>query len=166
MHKAALLCLALSSGALAQEDPDLRFLTDYAETRAWQLGRPASVRVTPDGSTVLFLRALPRNPELRLFAFDVKTARVRELVTPEQVLGGAGEQLSPGGAARSCRSRAAPLRSSRTHRPSSSPRRSFGGTRDGGGQRTRGPSCGRRRIRAVSRSSGSATPLILRSRST
>src|ERR671936_2674173 len=100
MHKAALLCLALSSSALAQEDPDLRFLTDYAETRAWQLGRPASIRETPDGSTVLFLRALPRNPELRLFAFDVKTARVRELVTPEQVLGGAGEQLSPEEAAR------------------------------------------------------------------
>src|SRR5918911_1700626 len=100
MHKAALLCFALASGALAQEDPDLRFLTDYTQTRAWQLGRPTSVRVTPDGSAVLFLRALPRNPELRLFAFDVKTAQVRELVTPEQVLGGAGEQLSPEEAAR------------------------------------------------------------------
>jgi dipeptidyl-peptidase-4 len=58
------------------------------------------VRVTPDGSTVLFLRALPRTPELRLFAFDVKTARTRELVTPEQVLGGADEQLSLEEAAR------------------------------------------------------------------
>src|SRR5205814_6725309 len=100
MHKAALLCLALSSSALAQEDADLRFLTDYAQTRAWQLGRPTSIRVTPDGSAALFLRALPRNPELRLFSFDVKTARVRELVTPEQVLGGAAEQLSPEEAAR------------------------------------------------------------------
>src|SRR5919201_47844 len=100
MHKAALLCLALSSSALAQEDADLRFLTDYAQTRAWQLGRPTSIRVTPDGSAVLFLRALPRNPELRLYSFDVKTARVRELITPEQVLGGAGEQVSPEEAAR------------------------------------------------------------------
>src|ERR687883_1040936 len=100
MHKPALLCLALSCGALAQEDADLRFLTDYAQTRAWQLGRPTSIRVTPDGSAVLFLRAPPRNPELRLFSFDVKTARVRELITPEQVLGGAGEQVSPEEAAR------------------------------------------------------------------
>jgi dipeptidyl-peptidase 4 len=101
MHKLALaLALALPLGARAQDDKDLRFLTDFAQTRAWQLGRPASIRVTPDGGTVLFLRALPRNPELRLFAFDVKTAQVRELVTPEQLLGGAGEQLSPEEAAR------------------------------------------------------------------
>ncbi|HYZ89424.1 MAG TPA: DPP IV N-terminal domain-containing protein, partial [Myxococcales bacterium] len=101
MHRIALaLGLALAFGARAQEDADLRFLTDYAQTRAWQLGRPTSIRVTPDGGTVLLLRALPRNPELRLFAFDVKTAQVRELVTPEQVLGGAGEQLSPEEAAR------------------------------------------------------------------
>jgi dipeptidyl-peptidase 4 len=101
MHRIALaLGLALSFGAWAEEDADLRFLTDYAQTRTWQLGRPTSIRVTPDGGTVLFLRALPRNPELRLFAFDVKAAQVRELVTPEQVLGGAGEQLSPEEAAR------------------------------------------------------------------
>ena len=101
MHKiTVLLSLALCFSARAQEDADLRFLTDYAQTRAWQLGRPTSIRVTPDGSAALFLRALPRNPELRLFSFDVKTARVRELVTPEQVLGGAGEQLSPEEAAR------------------------------------------------------------------
>jgi hypothetical protein len=42
---------------------------------------------------VLFLRALPRNPEMRLFSFDVKTARARELVTaaaegPQRVVHG------------------------------------------------------------------------------
>src|SRR5947209_16370542 len=101
MHRAALLlCLALPFAAPAQEDPDFQFLQSLTQTRAWQLGRPTSIRVTPDGSAVLFLRALPRNPELRLFSFDVTSAQVRELVTPEQVLGGAGEQLSPEEAAR------------------------------------------------------------------
>ena len=77
-----------------EDDADLQFLRDLTETRSFRLGRPGSVQVTPDGSTVLFLRGLPRKPELRLFAMDVKTAQVRELVTPEQVLNGAQEQIS------------------------------------------------------------------------
>ena len=101
MHRTALLlCLALPLAAPAQEDADFQFLQSLTQTRYWDLGRPTSIRVTPDGSAVLFLRALPRNPELRLFAFDVKTGRVREVITPEQVLGGASEQLSPAEAAR------------------------------------------------------------------
>src|SRR5438132_4795663 len=101
MHRAALLlCLALPFSAPAQEDPDFQFLQSLTQTRYWQLGRPTSIRVTPDGSAVLFLRGLPRKPEMRLFAFDVKSAQVRELITPEQVLGGAAEQLSPVEAAR------------------------------------------------------------------
>lgn len=50
--------------------------------------------MTPDGSTVLFLRSPPRSPEMRLHAMDVVTGVVRELVTPEQVLAGAPETLS------------------------------------------------------------------------
>ena len=101
MHRTALLlCLALPFSAPAQEDPDFQFLQSLTQTRYWQLGRPTSIRVTPDGSAVLFLRGLPRKPEMRLFAFDVKSAQVRELITPEQVLGGAAEQLSPEEAAR------------------------------------------------------------------
>ncbi len=98
------LLLALASLALprqpstdrpaAQAEHDVAFLTDLAETRGWRLGRPGSITVTPDGSTVLFLRSPPRSPEMRLHAMDVATGAVRELVTPEQVLGGAAETLS------------------------------------------------------------------------
>ena len=101
MHRAALLlCLALPFAAPAQEDPDFQFLQSLTQTRYWDLGRPTSIRVTPDGSAVLFLRALPRKPELRLFSFDVKVSQTREVITPEQVLGGAAEELSPAEAAR------------------------------------------------------------------
>src|SRR5262245_34351209 len=101
MHRTALLlCLALPFSAPAQEDADFQFLQSLTQTRFWELGRPTAIRVAPDGSAVLFLRALPRKPEMRLFAFDVKTAQARELITPEQVLGGAAEQLSPQEAAR------------------------------------------------------------------
>ena len=101
MHRTALLlCLALPFSAPAQEDADFQFLQSLTQTRHWELGRPTAIRVTPDGSAVLFLRALPRKPEMRLFAFDVKTAQARELITPEQVLGGSAEQLSPEEAAR------------------------------------------------------------------
>ena len=39
-------------------------------------------------------RAQPRKAENRVFRFDVATGQVRELVTPEQVLGSEPEQLS------------------------------------------------------------------------
>ena len=80
--------------ALLAADADLQFLKDLAETRSWRLGRPTSVRVTPDGSRVLFFRTPGRKPENRLYSFDVKTAQVRELITPEEVLKGSEEQLS------------------------------------------------------------------------
>lgn len=73
---------------------DLAFLQSLAQTRSFTLGRPGSVQLTPDGRTALFLRALPRKAELRLFAFDLTTAQTRELVAPESVLGAGDEQLS------------------------------------------------------------------------
>ncbi len=70
------------------------FMRLYAQTRGFNLGRPAAARPTPDGKTVLFLRALPNKPSLMLFAFDVATAQTRMLMTPEQLLNGAEETLS------------------------------------------------------------------------
>jgi dipeptidyl-peptidase-4 len=96
------ILLALCSGALtatpapAQAPPlDTRYLKDYAETRGFQLGRPVRAMPTPDGRAVLFLRSQARKAELRLYEFDVASGKTRELLTPEQVLKGAAEKLSP-----------------------------------------------------------------------
>jgi dipeptidyl-peptidase-4 len=74
---------------------DTRYLRDHAETRGFMLGRPVKATPTPDGTAVLFLRAQARVPKLELYEFEVATARTRQLFTPEQVLKGTAEQLSP-----------------------------------------------------------------------
>src|SRR6266576_415614 len=95
------LCLLAAitlHAASARSEPELnntRYLRDHAETRGFMLGRPAKAVPTPDGKAVLFLRAQARVPKLQLYEFDVATGRARELVTPEQVLKGAEEKLSP-----------------------------------------------------------------------
>jgi dipeptidyl-peptidase 4 len=91
-----LVAVALPCGlALAAEDPTLAFFRDLAETRNYTLGRPVSPKVTPDESAVVFLRGGPRDPILRLYELDIASGRERELVTPEQLLGGAREVLTP-----------------------------------------------------------------------
>src|SRR5437870_2713013 len=74
---------------------DARYLRDHAETRGFMLGWPVMAKPTPDGKAVLFLRAKARVPKLQLYEFDITTGRTRELLTPEQVLKGAEEKLSP-----------------------------------------------------------------------
>jgi dipeptidyl-peptidase-4 len=74
---------------------DASFLRLFAETRGFQLGRPVRPKPTPDGKAVLFLRAQARVPKLRLYEFDVVNYKTRELLTPEMVLKGAEEHLSP-----------------------------------------------------------------------
>lgn len=80
----------------AKEVPlDARYLRDHAETRGFMNGRPTRAKPTPDGSAVLFLRSQPRSSRLRLYEFDTATGKTRELLTPEQVLKGAEEKLTP-----------------------------------------------------------------------
>lgn len=86
--------LRAQSGVPPEEDASLKFFRDIAETRSFTLGRPVSPVPTPDGSSVLFLRGGPRDPVLRLYELHVKTGKVEELLTPEQVLKGAVEKLS------------------------------------------------------------------------
>jgi len=74
---------------------DAQFLRTYAETRGFMLGRPVRPTPTPDGKAVLFLRSQARVAKLRLYEFDVATGATRELLTPEQVLKGVAEKLSP-----------------------------------------------------------------------
>lgn len=71
-----------------------KYLRDHAETRGFSLGRPTHAEPTPDGDAVLFLRARPRQPKLELYEFDIATQKTRLLLTPEDILKGAEEQLS------------------------------------------------------------------------
>jgi dipeptidyl-peptidase-4 len=92
----AAFLLALPASAAGKDTPlDTSFLRQYAETRGFQLGRPVKPKPTPDGKAVLFLRSLPRVPKLRLYEFDVASGKTRELLTPEMVLKGAEESLTP-----------------------------------------------------------------------
>src|SRR5262249_30534196 len=74
---------------------DATYLRRHALTRGFMLGRPSKPKPTPDGSAVLFLRSQARVPKLSLFEFDVASRKTRELLTPEQLLKGAEENLSP-----------------------------------------------------------------------
>ena len=73
---------------------DGKYLRDYAETRAFALGRPAKAKPSPDGKSVLFLRAQARVAKQGLYIFDVATGQTKQLLTPEEVLKGAEEHLS------------------------------------------------------------------------
>src|SRR5687768_15977063 len=71
------------------------YLHDHALTRGFMLGRPSSAKPTSDGKSFLFLRAEPRVPKLQLYEFDVATKQTRLLLSPEQLLKGAEENLTP-----------------------------------------------------------------------
>jgi len=88
------LPLLLAASLPTAPGPDPTFLRAFAETRGFLLGHPTSIRPTPDGTAVLFLRSPPRQPTLSLYEMSVSTGQVRELVTPAQLLGGAEEELS------------------------------------------------------------------------
>ncbi len=93
-----LLSVVPMDGASAREQPQLsvtQYLRDHALTRGFMLGRPAKAVPTPDGKAVLFLRGQARVPKLELYEFDIATGQTRVLLTPEHVLNGAEEKLSP-----------------------------------------------------------------------
>ncbi|HEY1190721.1 MAG TPA: DPP IV N-terminal domain-containing protein, partial [Gemmata sp.] len=91
----SLAALAHAADPTPSKPVDTSFLKKFAETRRFQLGRPQNPKVSPDGSTVLFLRAEPDKPALKLFEFDVSTARTRELLSPQTLLKGGEEDLTP-----------------------------------------------------------------------
>src|SRR5260370_9676259 len=104
MRTIILLLTALMPAAFATGQPtqppkdaplDARFLRDYAQTRGFMRGLPVKPTPTTDGKAVLFLRSEPRVPKLSLYQFDVASGKTRKLLTPEQVLKGAEEKLSP-----------------------------------------------------------------------
>ncbi|MCA9516278.1 MAG: DPP IV N-terminal domain-containing protein, partial [Myxococcales bacterium] len=91
--------------APAVEDAHPGFLTAWAETLRFRLGRPKGFHVTKDGSAVLFLRSGPRSFVNDLWQLDVATGEERVVATADLVLGGAAENLTPEEKARRERAR-------------------------------------------------------------
>src|SRR5687767_13988932 len=93
-----LFCLIFTAAAAAPGEVQIhnpKFLRDYAETRGFRLGMPSRPTFTPDSKVILFLRSGPRSPKLDLYEFDIATKKTRVLLTPEALLKGAEEELSP-----------------------------------------------------------------------
>ena len=96
-----LVLFTMSQPSTAAEPPkkdaplDASFLRLYAETRGFMLGRPSKPKPTPDGKAVLFLRSEPKKAKMSLFEFDVASRKTKELLTPEMLLKGAEENLTP-----------------------------------------------------------------------
>jgi dipeptidyl-peptidase-4 len=99
----AVLTAALAAtSALAA---DTHCFDEVAATRGYSLGTPVGAVPAPDGKSVLYLRSGPRDTIQRLFEYDIATAKERELITPEALLGGQQEHLSPEEKARRERAR-------------------------------------------------------------
>jgi len=77
--------------AKAPGDP---FLAQLAATSRFSRGRPASISLTSDGKSVLFLRSGPRSFVQDLYEYDVAQRRERVLLTAESILRGAEEVLT------------------------------------------------------------------------
>jgi dipeptidyl-peptidase-4 len=78
---------------------------DIAQTRSYSLGMAVKATPTPDGSAVIYLRSGPRDISQRLYEYTIATKSERELVTPESLLGGKVESLTPEEKARRERAR-------------------------------------------------------------
>ena len=75
--------------------PHPHFLRDFAQTRAFTLGRPARPQITADGSAVLFLRSPARSSEHHLYQLDVASGKTELLLRPEDLPGeGSARELS------------------------------------------------------------------------
>lgn len=80
--------------SLADERLQDNFLKEHAQSRRYSLGNPTSIKVTPDGQAVLFLRSGPTSKEHDLYEYDIATGKERKILTAEQLLGGAEEELT------------------------------------------------------------------------
>src|SRR5438874_9947238 len=90
----SILAARLAHATEAESD-DLRYFRELVETRNYSLGQPVSPKITPDGKAVVFLRGGARDPVLRLYEFAIGDAKLREILTPEKLLQGAEEKLTP-----------------------------------------------------------------------
>ena len=96
-HFISVLALCVTTGALAADEKPLDGTSSIrlAQDARLHAGPAGQGRVTPDGKAVLFLRGQAKGGKLSLHEFNTAAATTRELLTPEQVLKGAEEKLSP-----------------------------------------------------------------------
>ena len=86
---------AVRTGLSTESVADPAFLEQFAVTRRFTAGLPTTIKVTPDGSAVLFLRSTSRSFVQDLYEFDVRDGEERLLLTAENILSGREEELSP-----------------------------------------------------------------------
>jgi dipeptidyl-peptidase-4 len=85
---------------------DENAIAAVSQTRAFRVGHPQQLTPTPDGTAVLFLRAAGgRDPRQSLYKLDAKSGEVREILSPEKLLAGGEDTLSPEEKARRERAR-------------------------------------------------------------
>ncbi len=90
-------CVSTTGPTLSGARPhgaDPAFLEQYALTRRFSAGVPNSIKLTPDGSAVLFLRSPARSNVQDLYEFNTRTGEERVLLTADQILRGGEENLS------------------------------------------------------------------------
>src|SRR5258705_6927193 len=83
---------------------DEAFLAAYTETARFTLGTPIPLAITHDG-TVVFRRTPPRSRVADLYTLDPRTGTETLLASSDQLLAGAGEELSDAEKARRERTR-------------------------------------------------------------
>ncbi|HEY1836210.1 MAG TPA: DPP IV N-terminal domain-containing protein [Rhizomicrobium sp.] len=107
MHAKSIgLALALACATLTSMPSRAKScFEDIAQTRSYSLGMAVHATPTPDGSAILYLRSGPRDISQRLYEYTIATKSERELVTPESLLGGKTESLTPEEKARRERAR-------------------------------------------------------------
>jgi dipeptidyl-peptidase-4 len=75
---------------------NVEFLDQFAATNRFRLAQPAAITITPDASSVLFLRAESgRSFKQDLWRFDIATRQESRLLSADQLLAGEEEQLTP-----------------------------------------------------------------------
>ena len=94
-----------TAAELSVTPPESGILAQISATQNFRLGRPERIRLSPNGSTVYFLRSPAREAARDLYALDVATGEERRVVTAESLLGGGREELSDAERARRERQR-------------------------------------------------------------
>jgi len=85
---------AVGQSALAEPAPADSFLHQYAATFRFRLGRPTSIKLSPSGDAVYYLRSGPRDFVQDLYRFDTRTSQETKLLTANDLLLGTRENLS------------------------------------------------------------------------